>query len=231
MSAVFSGVSISIHAPRTGSDSALGSVSIHAQFQSTLPARGATPSRAPRRPWPSHFNPRSPHGERRRTSRRCSSSSVFQSTLPARGATGECKSKHTRPKFQSTLPARGATRGLRHKVAVLGFQSTLPARGATVREWWLPRRRGISIHAPRTGSDEAGRAGGRPKKAFQSTLPARGATALFADAVSASKNFNPRSPHGERPIAAVTAAVSSGFQSTLPARGATSNGLPTSPPY
>ena len=78
---------ISIHAPRTGSDrdgeaaaaewryfnprsphgerhSALGSVSIHAQFQSTLPARGATSATRWHRRSSTNFNPRSPHGER-----------------------------------------------------------------------------------------------------------------------------------------------------------------------
>ena len=33
---------------------------------------------------------------------------------------------------------------------------------------------------------------------FQPTLPARGATACWATAPSRSRNFNPRSPHGER---------------------------------
>ena len=56
---------ISIHAPRTGSDtSALHRRPDPRKFQSTLPARGATLFRALRR---AHidFNPRSPHGERR----------------------------------------------------------------------------------------------------------------------------------------------------------------------
>ena len=34
------------------------------EFQSTLPAWGATPASADRAPLPSNFNPRSPHGER-----------------------------------------------------------------------------------------------------------------------------------------------------------------------
>ena len=57
---------ISIHAPRTGSDNVMTRISLKsAQFQSTLPARGATRcfARPPRNP--SDFNPRSPHGERR----------------------------------------------------------------------------------------------------------------------------------------------------------------------
>ena len=79
---------ISIHAPRTGSDSMPRIRSSFCTFQSTLPARGATviweeieeakeiSIHAPRtgsdvpgwlrRHRPTHFNPRSPHGERRR---------------------------------------------------------------------------------------------------------------------------------------------------------------------
>ena len=78
------------------------------------------------------------------------------------------------------------------------FQSTLPARGATLAVSagtlvWI-----ISIHAPRTGSD------------FSSSR-----IGLI------SSNFNPRSPHGERPATpnAIVSMVT--FQSTLPARGAT----------
>ena len=56
---------ISIHAPRTGSDYPLFSISCGLSgFQSTLPARGATPSWTMKSRRASYFNPRSPHGER-----------------------------------------------------------------------------------------------------------------------------------------------------------------------
>ena len=102
------------------------------------------------------------------------------------------------------------------------FQSTLPARGATrkaIREGKIQVL--ISIHAPRTGSDQgaghpapAGRDfnprsphGERRKlcavsvqgQEFQSTLPARGATCATCWTAGSGRNFNPRSPHGERP--------------------------------
>ena len=102
---------ISIHAPRTGSDGICNHhgcrliISIHAPRTGSDANWISTPNCA------SHFNPRSPHGERPY----CSSMSVpvtntFQSTLPARGATN----RHASPcvqatEFQSTLPARGAT--------------------------------------------------------------------------------------------------------------------------
>ena len=101
---------ISIHAPRTGSDADVVARRKQRQkFQSTLPARGATAAtarnvdngvisiHAPRTGSDGqsadgqgnirHFNPRSPHGERRKTRREAQVLSVFQSTLPARGAT------------------------------------------------------------------------------------------------------------------------------------------------
>ena len=58
-------VRISIHAPRTGSDT------FTKQFQFTG----------------SDFNPRSPHGERRDDAQIIAWCAEFQSTLPARGAT------------------------------------------------------------------------------------------------------------------------------------------------
>ena len=102
--------------------------------------------------------------------------------------------------FQSTLPARGATRGGRLIDKKGRFQSTLPARGAT--------RGGRLI-------DKKGR--------FQSTLPARGATVIGGYCRDTLKDFNPRSPRGERPRAKLAYCSSSSFQSTLPARGATSS--------
>ena len=145
--------------------------------------------------------------------------------------------------FQSTLPARGATKSRKEHGMAQEFQSTLPARGAT--RWFgrSPKQNSISIHAPRTGSDENKRKR-RTAGKFQSTLPARGATPSTAQWRQASRNFNPRSPHGERrsgksahlpccgisihaprtgsDVCAGTASSSPGsFQSTLPARGAT----------
>ena len=56
---------ISIHAPRTGSDGRSSSSTMSPLvFQSTLPARGATEADDFQVPYFEHFNPRSPHGER-----------------------------------------------------------------------------------------------------------------------------------------------------------------------
>ena len=79
---------ISIHAPRTGSDTdSVLRVRTNAPFQSTLPARGATPAPSSPAKRPAHFNPRSPHGERLPSRVAVLQGDKFQSTLPARGAT------------------------------------------------------------------------------------------------------------------------------------------------
>ena len=83
-------------------------------------------------------------------------------------------------------------------MALAQFQSTLPARGATWHGICRQRQHGISIHAPRTGSDL------RSRRARINR-----------------RNFNPRSPHGERLSACLSQTETRKFQSTLPARGAT----------
>ena len=81
-------------------------------------------------------------------------------------------------RFQPTLPARGATPHARHDGDADGrFQPTLPARGATPDgAERISRRKAISTHAPRTGSDGARTRPSRTSATFQPTLPARGAT-------------------------------------------------------
>ena len=83
------------------------------------------------------------------------------------------------------------------------FQSTLPARGATVIATAFAFAPNISIHAPRTGSDV---------QSWYWQLRRR--------------NFNPRSPHGERQGGKQIFLAKTLFQSTLPARGATGRGAP-----
>ena len=80
------------------------------RFQSTLPARGATGNMRYHLLGQENFNPRSPRGERPMPSMAHLILSAFQSTLPARGATVQLLAeKRLESVFQSTLPARGAT--------------------------------------------------------------------------------------------------------------------------
>ena len=100
--------------------------------------------------------------------------------------------------FQSTFPLRGATHGSTHGSATNGFQSTFPLRGATTRRDKTADAEKISIHVPLAGSD----------KPLDPPAPP-------------TRNFNPRSPCGERPDSHTVTASGSIFQSTFPLRGAT----------
>ena len=100
---------ISIHAPRTGSDTqAIGSKLLQV-----------------------HFNPRSPHGEREHRYVMVSQWVEFQSTLPARGATSTAVRCLHISGFQSTLPARGATVQRAVIIALQPISIHAPRTGAT----------------------------------------------------------------------------------------------------
>ena len=214
---------ISIHAPRTGSDEA-------GDFQAQCFA---------------HFNPRSPHGERRLESVYNDHVFKFQSTLPARGATPIIIPRSHCTLFQSTLPARGATimkallvefldnfnprsphgerLGVRITATIrLAFQSTLPARGATSVPIPHEADSPISIHAPRTGSDVSNIRGFSAHDIISIHAPRTGSDGNIGRIGCMGGYFNPRSPHGERPYHPCYMGAGAIFQSTLPARGATS---------
>ena len=124
---------ISIHAPRVGSDNAcFWTACTKKAFQSTLPVWGATNIINKTFQKIKYFNPRSPCGERRRNSAPPTRTKRFQSTLPVWGATTwpdvqRCK----RPHFNPRSPC-----GERPPGSALRAQKL-----------------GISIHAPRVGSD------------------------------------------------------------------------------
>ena len=75
-------------------------------------------------------------------------------------------------RFQSTLPVRGATsKGLVSAMDEAEFQSTLPVRGATYRAIHCRQFDGISIHAPREGSDETAAGDGEAQVHFNPRSP------------------------------------------------------------
>ena len=214
-------------------------------FQPTLPARGATIRRAASAGAPNAFQPTLPaRGATMAMSWTWSAATPFQPTLPARGATlhntptppaGDISThaprtgSDTRWHGQSSgsthfnpRSPHGERRTLRNLVNIVNsFQPTLPARGATAAASSACHSDKISTHAPRTGSDPTSPAAGPPRHdfnprsphgerpwhgrrptsspPFQPTLPARGATqALARQTTMTSSHFNPRSPHGER---------------------------------
>ena len=145
---------------------------------------------------------------------------MFQSTLPAGGATALAGGIVAAASFQSTLPAGGATYTIYHfGIRRYCFNPRSPQgerRGGGYREHHAG---GVSIHAPRRGSDSIGDSV-LSTSTFQSTLPAGGATSVLPRAHSREDvsihaprrgsdqikgaggapelSFNPRSPQGER---------------------------------
>ena len=191
------------------------------EFQSTLPARGAT---------------------------RCSEASKPSAKIsihaPRTGSDALCVCLLCASVISIHAPRTGSDHTAIEITAYKGqFQSTLPARGATMTAPARFAACGISIHAPRTGSDQYSAAFPPCIGVFQSTLPARGATwellrhcvrnfiSIHAPRTGSDYKamtdeiyliyFNPRSPHGERHHRRGGHARIRGFQSTLPARGAT----------
>ncbi len=194
------------------------------------------------------FNPRSPCGERRLTSRGILQAVSFNPRSPC----GERPMRNLQPcatsSFQSTLPVWGATIGLHRAGGSFGlFQSTLPVWGAT----WYSRSiffcRRVSIHAPRVGSDQwvrgipkcsgrfnprspCGERHGVPRphrgeEAVSIHAPRVGSDSLSGMPCLGDQSFNPRSPCGERPMILLgTQSDETGFQSTLPVWGATEEG-------
>ena len=190
---------ISIHAPRTGSDRRQR-VGTGAQsgFQSTLPARGATVCfslsikrtlisiHAPRTgsdgcrtacvSSAQNFNPRSPHGERLWDKIFYSWLSYFNPRSPH----GERQQSIQRVRRCNDFNPRSphGERHLRHcQLSLLygDFNPRSPHGERRGQNLTTNPSAGISIHAPRTGSD------------FDAHV-----------LTSSEQNFNPRSPHGER---------------------------------
>ena len=192
-------------------------------FQSTLPARGATRSSSRLTALWCYFNPRSPHGERHcrvlpgfqlrvisihaprtgsdaRPPRPHSARVHISIHAPRTGSDASaCAVLSLTRLFQSTLPARGATGTLARSWRPLPFQSTLPARGATPREAVRDDCRCISIHAPRTGSDAISIFSFVASTIISIHAPRTGSDTSGRPQWLCADNFNPRSPHGERP--------------------------------
>ena len=191
-------------------------------FQSTLPARGATPLQQEKRWKRQYFNPRSPHGERHVGRQRYTAANAISIHAPRTGSDKRIDAAFfCVTVFQSTLPARGATLSLKREFDRVIFQSTLPARGATAAQISVHAQEFISIHAPRTGSDQRGerncrwnkydfnprsphgeRLEGRKKKGVTQDIsihaPRTGSDRWWGRDGRRGGNFNPRSPHGER---------------------------------
>ena len=148
----------------------------------------------------SNFYPRSPRGERRTDSCMPPPALRFLSTLPAWGATRRSPPRSGRTTFLSTLPAWGAT---------ISAQTD----GA--------ENEGISIHAPRVGSDGSDSTNAANSDSISIHAPRVGSDKIIGGKSMRLLNFYPRSPRGERPNHPSLSTFFLTFLSTLPAWGAT----------
>ena len=244
------GRAISIHSPRMGRDRQIIRRRSCGWYFNPLSPHGERPSCfCGAAPVPGDFNPLSPHGERPPGGCCPGSSAGFQSTLPAWGETGEtllplCDkaiSIHSPRMGRDPIPADKSWSASR-------FQSTLPAWGETVLSEWIATDRsdfnplsphgerpqpaveiwvrgGISIHSPRMGRDPRMHrlSNERPRISIHSPRMGRDPS---RDALSGDRrDFNPLSPHGERPYRRYPGGKPPAFQSTLPAWGETADAL------
>ena len=191
---------ISIHAPRAGSDISLSPTMLSiSKFQSTLPGRGATKA-CQYQPQCSQISIHAPRaGSDRYSGRTSVSDKTFQSTLPGRGATAACALFSLPRALSIHAPRAGSDSAFWHGAKRCDLSIHAPRAGSDSRDIDIVGYIKLSIHAPRAGSDTAALVPGE-----------------------AGRNFNPRSPGGER-LSGTRCFLTwvCGFQSTLPGRGAT----------
>ena len=146
-------------------------------FQSTLPVWGATEGMLRDKTLILDFNPRSPCGERL-LALACPMVSIMISIHAPRVGSDDAllwlSQRHQHFNPRSPCGER-LYRWLRVE-GNIGFQSTLPVWGATLGCSFPAAALGISIHAPRVGSDSCRLSARFVGFQFQSTLPVWGAT-------------------------------------------------------
>ena len=145
-----------------------------------------------------HFNPRSPHGERRDAVAHGWSHGRFQSTLPARGATLFRALRRAHIVISIHAPRTGSDLHSTRTPSRRGHFNPRSPHGERLTRLMMARRHGpFQSTLPARGATRAA-SRRQSRQQFQSTLPARGATFLNQAGQPGGKNFNPRSPHGER---------------------------------
>ena len=168
------------------------------QFQSTLPARGATVREAGELGRHQHFNPRSPHGERLLGGVAETLMEEISIHAPRTGSDLRLRSRRARINhFNPRSPHGERPTGIQPIPVWHNFNPRSP-HGERRNPGEYGESGLISIHAPRTGSDPC-------RTSSKAGYP----------------YFNPRSPHGERHVLQFLLPIINVFQSTLPARGAT----------
>ena len=105
--------------------------------------------------------------------------------------------------FQSTLPLRGATGADPEAKVRSAISIHAPLTGSDLIMLYSGWRIGISIHAPLTGSDQVRMFETSPNRDFNPRSPYGERRPRCAN-TGDGRNFNPRSPYGERPVSVIT---------------------------
>ena len=117
---------------------------------------------------------------------------------------------------------RGATAGRRRLLNRYVFQSTLPVRGATGADGQVWGARGISIHAPREGSDIFPAASSASWLAISIHAPREGSDCISSAITMLALKISIHAPReGSDGGGNAVVFPHTRFQSTLPVRGAT----------
>ena len=126
-------------------------------FQSTPPARGGDCAAWRRSPASSDFNPRPPRGGRLRVPAAVPGRRHISIHAPREGGDPSQYALAQRGGYFNLRPPRGGRRSSTTASQTWKtFQSTPPARGATGCPVWEQHEAEISIHAPREGGDVSG---------------------------------------------------------------------------
>ena len=155
------------------------------------------PPAAPR-PSPGNFNPRSPCGERLQQSIKIARSGISIHAPRVGSDPYWCTSWSTSPDFNPRSPCGERPSGFERRLCFMNFNPRSPCGERQCPGWNVPLPCGISIHAPRVGSDGPARASRSRGRHFNPRSPC--GERRFAGRLPFYFNyFNPRSPCGERP--------------------------------
>ena len=193
-----------------------------------------------------NFNPRSPHGERPHWDRPKTSAKDISTHAPRTGSDALGSPENKRKRHFNPRSPHGERRRFDCTGRNYGryFNPRSPHGERLGRSRNMSDRKEISTHAPRTGSDCIFGQQRCCHKHISTHAPRTGSDGQCRRRVKGIDDFNPRSPHGERPrycpsrpcldristhaprtgsdeMSSSYHASSSIFQPTLPARGAT----------
>ena len=145
-----------------------------------------------------YFNPRSPRGERLLAVVVRVCAEIFQSTLPARGATNSQSRLACTNAISIHAPREGSDPKPHAIYKYYHISIHAPREGSDLVENGINEDLIlISIHAPREGSD-CGHVEIAWMRQISIHAPREGSDLGRSILSSQSKNFNPRSPRGER---------------------------------